>query len=232
MPEFKNDDRPASPPYGLVYLVSILKLSSQWSLHRGREWSIDNLVAITSTIKPALRLRLARVYNIEVWIRPALERLIGTPLIRFHDDDRTWMGWQTYSLVARVRESAEKHRKTVALMPPKMEGIYHAACRDHEACGKVWHETWILKIGRALLHPEFLVALRYWQVQSAVEKLELTGMTKECREVMIRSLTGPEALAVFAVEDRLVDQAMQKMLEEIPVDKSAIDLKNGLFPSK
>ncbi|KZT08991.1 uncharacterized protein LAESUDRAFT_638393, partial [Laetiporus sulphureus 93-53] len=65
-----------SPPYDVRFLIAVLELSQKWEITSGEQWATHFIKTIADTIKPALRLRLACVYNFPEWVRPAFMLLM------------------------------------------------------------------------------------------------------------------------------------------------------------
>lgn len=203
-------------PYSLSYLVAVMKLSLQWGCSSGRDFAMRRLHTMEDSIPPALRLRLARLYNISSWITPAVKRLITTALQKYTDRDIEWLGSKTYVFLARARESYDALRKTIAFVGPDIDDIKDKACKDHANCVKVWTEVWVFKIGKALLHPRPVFALGFWGLEEAIRELDLTGMTRACAEAAVERATTSQ---VLRAEDVFVDQAVTYLLASVPVEQ-------------
>ncbi|OCH85755.1 hypothetical protein OBBRIDRAFT_784424 [Obba rivulosa] len=245
MPEGRSDDRPLyppqtsakefeyllryiyseweAPPHALDYLIAVLKLSSQWDLPSGRRWALHHLQDIQNQIPAALQLKLARMYNIEDWIRPALARLVRTPLKNLTFEDRGFLGPEAVFFIARVREGLENLRKTIAVVAPEIENKRSPDCStsQHQVCMRVWSDAWFRKITRKLIHPHPLVAMHMFEGIDQVKKLDLSGMTPGCRE---RAISFVEVVNAFAEENHLIDQAVQMFVTTVPIDSTPLSI--------
>ncbi|OBZ77043.1 hypothetical protein A0H81_03756 [Grifola frondosa] len=157
-----------SPPYPLDFLIAILKLTSQWDMAKGREFAVYHLKQVETDMPPALRLKLARVYDLDDWLLPAFHELVLTPLSKLTPNDKRWLGWTAYDLIARAHEQAEALRKTLALVPPPMDDLRSPKCIGHNECIRVWGDLWFSKIGRRVLHPNPVFALKFWECSETI----------------------------------------------------------------
>ncbi|OBZ70898.1 hypothetical protein A0H81_09540 [Grifola frondosa] len=210
-----------SPPYPLDYLIAVLKLSSQWDMAQGRAFAVYNLKQIEKDLPPALRLKLGRIYDLDEWLLPAFHALVFTPLVKLTPQDLHWLGLSAYSLVARVREKAEAERKTLAFIPPSMDDIKIPECTRHEQCIKNWNDLWVSKVGKRVLHPNQIFALKFWQIPHVLEKLDLSGIFKKCGEAVVAKAL---ASGAFEREELLVGQAFQYLLLNVPLEDKHIML--------
>lgn len=144
-----------APPYPLDYLLTVLKLSSQWDLPSGWCWALYHLQQMQHGIRPAFQLRLAHLHKIHEWIRPALAHLARTPLKSLTEEDCQLLGYKTVYFIARVREGLDNLRKTLAVIPPDIENKQSARCspEQHVVCMQVWTDAWLKKITCKLVHP-------------------------------------------------------------------------------
>ncbi|KAI1783292.1 hypothetical protein LXA43DRAFT_903849 [Ganoderma leucocontextum] len=207
-------------PYSLTYLIAILKLSHQWGCPSGEDFALRRLKAIEISVPAALRLRLARVHDIPDWLKPALRRVIFTPLKLLTEADLTWLGYETYQVIARVREEYEALRKRLAFTAPP---IPEHRCQNEDACRKAWRIIWVLQIGEHLQDPLAICALGLgWEIKDAIRDLDVCGMAPGCAESaknMAMNCSGTRA------DDALVDQALRLLEQTVPVDRSYFTLK-------
>ena len=206
--------------YSLSYLVAVLKLSHQWGCPSGEEFSLRRLKTMEQSVPPALRLRLARVHDIKDWVKPALKRVILTPLKLFSKRDLVWLGYETYQVVTRVREEYEVLRKRLAFVAPP---IPEHQCSNHNACEQEWKIIWVLQIGERLQEPLVVCALALgWETQEAIKKLDVSRMAAGCGELAKRSAM---KCAGIQADEALLDQALRLLETTVPIDRSYFTLE-------
>ncbi|PIL32597.1 hypothetical protein GSI_05300 [Ganoderma sinense ZZ0214-1] len=206
--------------YSLTYLVAVLKLSQQWDCPSGETFALRRLKKIERSVPAALRLRLARVYRIEDWLKPALRSVIFTPLKLLSKEDLGWLGYDTYQIIARVREQYEVLRKRLAFIPPI---ISEHLCPNHDVCEKAWKRIWILQVGERLQEPILICALGLgWEIRDVIEKLDVSGMPGQGCGLSAKS-SAMNCPGIKA-DDDLVDQALELLEKTVPVDRSYFTL--------
>ena len=212
-----------STQYTLAYLVAVLKLSRQWGCTSGEDFALRRLMAIEPSVPSALRLRLARVYQIENWLKPALRRIVFAPLKMLSDDDLAWLGYETYVFIARVKEEYDSLRRRLAFTAPPIPWSPRNGCTSHDVCLKVWREIWIRRIGERLLHPIEMCALGLgWELKDAIEELDVSGMTPACGNLAKSSAAASPGLKA---DDALIQEAARILDSTVPVDKSYFKLE-------
>ena len=177
---------------------------------------------IERKVPAALRLRLARVHSIHDWVKPALRQVIFTPLKLLTKPDLVWLGYETYQVIARVREEYEVLRKRLAFTPPPVPK-HTAQCFTPKACEQAWKTIWVLNIGRRLQEPITMCALGLgWEAQDAIVKLVVTEMGPGCGEGAKSSATDCTGIRA---EEALIDQAWSLLQSTVPVVRSYFTLE-------
>ncbi|KAI9065085.1 hypothetical protein FKP32DRAFT_1756887 [Trametes sanguinea] len=182
------------PPYSLEKLADILKLSTQWGVDSGRQWAIHHLEA-SRNVPASLRLQLARRYNVPQWVEPAFRELVFCiSLGELRGDDFVHLSYPVYILITKLKEAVEHERRVVAYLAPECK-THGPSCSNPERCSLIWRETWWLKIGRRLLHPDADQSMPLEKGPGAVESLEWAGMSPACRENMVATVARGDGFA-------------------------------------
>jgi len=94
--------------------TSVLKLSTMWSFDDLRDLAIQNMSELS--IDPVERAALAKEFNVDEWLLPALNELAQREdPIRI--DEARRLGWETALQIAAVRESFVAWNEKVAFGP-------------------------------------------------------------------------------------------------------------------
>ena len=146
-----------------AYLVSVLKISDQWLVAEGRKWAIKRLDQLAPPLTAPRRIELARMYEIEAWIQPAVQELLarneaGKRIRTITDDEIIQMGAKAYSVIAKSFERLQEERVLIAYTPLPLTKSPDCN-RNHDTCIKSWHDGWVTHVGRGLLSPKDAVPL-------------------------------------------------------------------------
>lgn len=211
------------PPYRLEYLIAVLKLSSQWGMEGGRSWAIGHITELGYRCDPALRLRLARQYNVDEWVMPALRLLLSLtlPLVALRNVSSQWLSYPEYELIACSKEGLEKERKMLALFPLRLDTtndprgeLKGADCVSHGECARIWKKQWKKYIGEPMLHPDSLFAYTFDDAKEKMEGHEFNGMTKSCRDLCIRKVLDS---GVFDILETYAKRAYTRLRDQVPL---------------
>ena len=103
------------------------------------------------------RIKLAKWYEIQDWVAPAVQELLRTPLNSLSNDDLDQINMRIYCIIAKAKEAMERQRKILAACPPALPkdsfNFQTAWCASHGTCEKVWAETWWKVVAHSILHP-------------------------------------------------------------------------------
>jgi len=106
------------PPLPERLLTNILRLSNHWEITEGQEYAI--LFLGQQVLHPAHRLEVSRMYEIEVWVKPAFEALVRMELRHVSMEDVNRIGFTMYVILAKAHKAIDNRRKLIAAVPPAM----------------------------------------------------------------------------------------------------------------
>ncbi|PSR71727.1 hypothetical protein PHLCEN_2v12401 [Hermanssonia centrifuga] len=221
-------DNLGPPPYRLEFLISILKIASQWDMLESRKWAIANISQLEYGIVPsALALKLGRHYAVDQWIRPAVVDLVRSPLRTLEEVHKQWLGFGVYDVIARTREALEGERKLLALVPMdiKSDDLRSKNCESHGECSSIWKKDWKTYIGQRLLNPNWMFSLHMDRVEGELRNVKFEGMDRGCLDTAITAVIESGALDI---QDRYIDMALEMLLTEVPIEMSDVILPEGM----
>ena len=201
----------------LSQAIAVMKLSRQWGSPSGEHWAKTNLRALckATTIPPALRLRIGRLYMNE-WVHSALSELVSHPLKWMKARDVEWLGFPLYVYVSRVREKHDETRRKLAMCAPRISEDKGDDCTNHTQCIRAWEYAWFQTIGKPLLHPEHLMALQFWQVEDRIAEMDTSQMAQGCGRKAKAKALGPGVVA--QADYAFIERAVEVLAENIEVE--------------
>ncbi|KAI0093419.1 hypothetical protein BDY19DRAFT_903165 [Irpex rosettiformis] len=194
------------PPYENAMLISLLRLGDLYEMEKVRTFAKYHITSQTS-ISPAQKISLARMYTIPEWVEPAVKLLVHIGLLGITDEDTTYLGLVTYRILARAQAEIGRARLCLSLATPP------AVCDEHcgrgFTCGTAWKEFWWTKVRRWLnhLHNPPHISNLCDHVDSI---FPVIGMDWACQEKTITNLRGMTALRV---EDEITEAAVKAVLD-------------------
>lgn len=172
----------------------------------GISFAIHHLESCFPGLTPAHSLHLAQRYNIPKWVPAATRALIiHTPLANIDDEDITYMGVKSYSIIARAKDMLSRQRIALAQSPPGPPILQQSPqCSSHTSCVQVWQERWVLVIGRAILSPTTPLPLT--NILDRLKGTKFPGMNEFCHLATMKRLS-VEDFSRFeqAIMDKTID---------------------------
>ncbi|KAJ8074639.1 hypothetical protein PM082_022217 [Marasmius tenuissimus] len=145
-------------------LTYLLGWGHLWGVEHAVKFAKDNLVVMVHSKPPSVKLGLARQFLISEFVEPGLEPYIdigATPQLKeITEDDIYRMGYRTYEIIARTRETNLRRRIDLAMIPPPMgipeDSLLAKNCTPtrHEICRQAWKEGWRNDVAARLLDKE------------------------------------------------------------------------------
>lgn len=140
------------PPYPLEFLVSVLKLASQWGMHESKEWAFDQLQSWVDDgeIDPVLQFRLGVQYNRQGWVRDALRNLVAGSLDAFTPYLADLLGFQGYQVFTRLTERSMHQCFEKMVGGLTLDVPHSVSCQQHSECTLAWRSAWSQRITQLL----------------------------------------------------------------------------------
>jgi len=158
-------------------------MSTKWGLLDGREHAIHYLEQPDANFPKLLKFHASVKYNIPQWVRPTFDILVSTDwemgyLLTLSGYD---LCPNLIDLVIKTRDIVGREQRRLATIPPPVE--HHFGCRGHtrrERCESAWVFTWVLNIGRQIVHVDPLFRLESYKAVDAIQALVVPGMSEGC----------------------------------------------------
>ena len=181
--ELSMPTRWSAPPYPVPFLLSVLKISTKWGLPDGRERAIYYLDQPDIKFPNLLKFHASIKYSVPHWVRPAFGILVSADwemghLLTLSNYD---LCPNLIDLVVKTRDLIGREQRRPATIPPPV--AHHSDCRgraQRERCASAWVSTWVLNIGRQLVHVDPLFRLESYRAVEAVQALVVPGMSEGC----------------------------------------------------
>ncbi|KAJ7177236.1 hypothetical protein C8R43DRAFT_974563 [Mycena crocata] len=110
--------------------ISILKLATLWRFLSIRQLAISHLdVEVKDNAEGIV---LARKYHVGTWLRSGIQALVKAPHPAMSRDDAQSIGWETATMIYRIRESQSFSRP---------QTTYCATCEDYTTT-YAYHGSW------------------------------------------------------------------------------------------
>lgn len=158
-------------------------MSTKWGLPDGRERAIYYLEQPDVEFPNLLKFHTSIKYNIPQWVRPTFDILVSTDWEMGHI--LMLSGYDLcpniIDLVVKTRDIIGREQRRLATIPPPVE--HHSECRGRarrERCESAWVSTWVLNIGRQVVHVDPLFRLESYKSADAIRALEVPGMSEGC----------------------------------------------------
>lgn len=184
-----------APPYTVPFLLSVLKMSTKWGLPDGRERAIYYLEQPDVNFPHLLKFHTAVKYDVPQWIRPTFDILVSTdweighvPMLSGYD-----LCTNLIDLIIKTRDLIGREQRRLATIPPPVH--HHSGCRrvQRERCESAWVSTWVLNIGRQIVHVDPLFRLESYKSVDAIHGLVVPGMPDECFRLTKARVLGGDA---------------------------------------
>ncbi|TFK19492.1 hypothetical protein FA15DRAFT_724292 [Coprinopsis marcescibilis] len=88
---------------GMEELMNVLKLTTKWKMVKLRDIAIDCLSRLDNTMSPVEKIRLAREYHIEGWVKEGIKALVQEPSPSV-DELGLLLGWDSVAHIFAIRE--------------------------------------------------------------------------------------------------------------------------------
>jgi hypothetical protein len=82
-------------------------------------------------LHPTRLLELSRMYSIDKWVRPAIQRLMRMDLSSLSEEHVNRVGFKVYTILAKPKERMEYARKLVSAYPPPINMVESWECSTH-----------------------------------------------------------------------------------------------------
>lgn len=116
-------------------LVDILAVSHMWNIKSGMIFAKTRLEELQPPFHPIRQLQLAFKYNIQEWIAPAVEAIVGGSLATLiTNEDAEVIPYLVLLILAKAREALLLEWNCVALYPPP----FNCSCQKSITCTRKW----------------------------------------------------------------------------------------------
>lgn len=192
-------------------LIAILKVTKIWMIEDGIKFAVHYLHK--KKLSASHQLQLAQQFSIESWIKPAVGKLLETPVLEMEQQEIEQIGLKAFAILVKAKETLEQQHRLYAWYPPQLpEGTpLVASCTPvlHRHCQRIWKEAWLKFFPQHLLHPTTPLSLT--EIFSQASLLELSGMNLPCKEQIIQYLQSSDFLLFFS---HVVDHVVYRIVEE------------------
>jgi len=224
---------PTDPP-SRQYLLGVLDISHRYEVVTGVGWAIYHLERLNdmdsppdtpgshAALSPAHRLHIARRYQVESWVKPAVFEIVDrfspdAKQIRFiTDDDCNLMGYYAFGLITKGIESINAERLMISFTPPQVRHCVRCIedGRRSERCSREWVKQWLNVMPCYLLRPDrreplhSLISLIRWHIRVSPDGSD--GILQECKEHTILAV---EELGICQAEEQIKELVATKVWE-------------------
>lgn len=186
-----------------------------WEIESSISWAIQKLDQLSLT--PARKLELAQTYAIMNWIGPAMRELLQHPLTAASDTEICQIGFRGFIILAKAKETLERHRKSLAAHPPALEIQPSPTCSlvAHHKCTDAWRAFWWKRIARVLLHPTNPLAFGQ-VIRFITDSPHPDNLNQACKECMIAHMRESGGLEM---EEQIFQGAVNSMESYVRIHK-------------
>lgn len=107
--------------------MNLLKLSQKWMVTQGTEYALFYIDELD--LHPTRLLELSRMYSIDKWVRPAIQRLMRMDLSSLSEEHVNRVGFKVYTILAKPKERMEYAPKLVSAYPPPINMVESWECK-------------------------------------------------------------------------------------------------------
>jgi len=161
-------------------------MSTKWGLPDGRERAIYYLEQPDTELPNLLKFHASVKYNIPRWVRPTFDILVSTDwemghVVALSGHDLCPV---LVDLIIKTRDIIGREQRRLATIPPPVE--HHPECRggtQRERCESAWVSTWVLNVGRQVVHVDPLFRLESYKSAYTIQSLVAPGVSEGCLEL-------------------------------------------------
>jgi len=158
-------------------------MSTKWGLLDGRERAIFYLEQLDTSFPNILKFHTAVKYSVPQWVRPTFDILVTTnwrmghmAMLSGHD-----LCPDLIDLIIKTRNLIGREQRRLATIPPPVD--HHPECRGRAQqgrCKSAWVTTWLLNVGRQVVHVDPLFRLESYNSARTIQALVAPGMSEGC----------------------------------------------------
>ncbi|KAG8913220.1 hypothetical protein FRC01_004662 [Tulasnella sp. 417] len=216
-------------PVSLEQWLLLLEASDYLEIPRLAEEAIAELSPLVSSkLRPAHTLSLARRYRVDSWLQPSLTGFLSTPPLSLTAEDLHLASEETVLSYIRLHHSSNAFRMALILWPPSL--AHDASCFDdtQQRCKAAFRNWWHSEISTLLIKHQTLGELPSVTYKRVKARLEIAsyaalaavddpdfrdkvihGMTRRCSADGLRGCLQFEALTKESDE---LEKAVNKLL--------------------
>ena len=205
----RNDTRLLPRVYPVDFLVTVLRVSIDCNLQRGRQFALKHLTGHPD-FHEAFRLMIALEIQSADWFESSLRLLLDQPHDDWTDAEIDILNTDIYRKVMSTQWLLFGHRARLAATPPiaTVDGYPRLrGCGLRSFCAQHWVETWKLRAVPVLLQGN--TEQDPWDNIKSLMDHDDIGVCAECRICHLQC-----AAAAFAEDDELKDIVVREVKEE------------------
>jgi hypothetical protein len=184
-----------------------MRISDLYESESGKSFCLHHLHTHPD-LTPALRMQMARQFNIIGWVEPAFRALVANPLSEMSADDAGCVGAYVVRLLASTRENLDLHRRALAFNTPPAS--CYMECPSEGYCTNAWSRVWWHSFGRRVLHPENPLTPR--EALAELQGARTEGMCTEClRKTILDNQSDTDVQELFDNSEQIITDAVLKL---------------------
>ncbi|KAF7288226.1 putative Glycerol-3-phosphate O-acyltransferase [Mycena chlorophos] len=169
----------------LDYYVALIRVAHMWNIPSAMKYATREL-PLHPGFTAALKIQLARQYDIPDWFDSAFSELHATAIEDITLEDADTMGVVTLHKVLSLKFEILEFRRSIAYNPPAVSHSY--TCTDNPECSKLWETFWWLGVAKQLLHKDNKHSLAQILRKADPSKGILSQMPLRCFELTVHDL--------------------------------------------
>ncbi|KAF7789937.1 hypothetical protein EIP86_000885 [Pleurotus ostreatoroseus] len=214
------------PPYPVAFLVSVLKLASQWGMPESKEWAISHLQRMIDVddINSCLEFRLGIQYQQQGWVRDAAKEIMMSPLSDISSDRASLLGFPAFQAIMRARESLLCQWSEAICDRIEVTAPIHESCSNPKNCALLWRLNWAEDAAKYALHCRSGVIIHpEYELMSS----KPVGMHGACYNLARNRFT--LANETQAIKREVLDELMET-LNNIPFESIDLTIASSIEP--
>ncbi len=198
---------PIFPPISNEELyVCTFKIAKMWEVESYYQFCIQGLDDLD--LSDSRCIQLARMFDIEHWVAPAVRSLILKPISALTSEQFFQLG-RTYQIIVDAKEHIDVLRKQLALITPGLDIPPSTASHSHINCQTSWIICWFTRIVPLLLlsinQTSPITPLSEVKIRALEALKKASGLNALCKSQIMEQLTDDNK---FGDEEEIIFKAI------------------------
>jgi hypothetical protein len=186
------------------FLINVLELLAYLQIDDGRAYAIKGFESRGCLFNAILQFKLARMYGIDEWIKPATQRILKWELSAITHKEASNIGFTSYYEIIKIKVKILELRTFMALGTPPF--VAAPNCPEQLMCTKSWDQEWWKSIAPHILNPDAPMTGEHLKIE--LECSTLPGVCNQCQTAMTMMM---DIKGCFDKEELILEEGISKI---------------------